>query len=117
MVLKFCLWCLQFADVKKMPLGKLSKSQISKGFDVLEELEGAVKLNKKKQLEELTSRFYTLIPHDFGRQKPPIINTLETVRKKKDMLLVRGQNYFTLVYLKNSYHATMMIYNNDTRIF
>lgn len=37
---------------------------------------------------ELTSRFYTLIPHDFGRQRPPTISTMEAVRKKMDMLLV-----------------------------
>ena len=42
-----------------------------------------------KNLTELTSRFYTLIPHDFGRQRPPVINTLEIVREKMDMLLVR----------------------------
>ena len=48
-------------------------------------------LDKKaaKNLQELTSRFYTLIPHDFGRQRPPIINTLENVREKMDMLMVR----------------------------
>ena len=48
-------------------------------------------LDKKaaKNLQELTSRFYTLIPHDFGRQRPPIISTLENVREKMDMLMVR----------------------------
>jgi len=77
-------------DVKKMPLGKLAKGQISKGFDVLEDIEAALKNNQKAKLMELSSRFYTLIPHDFGRQRPPAINTLEGVRKKKDMLLVLG---------------------------
>lgn len=33
-------------DVKKMPLGKLSKQQIAKGFDVLVDLEKAVKAKK-----------------------------------------------------------------------
>ncbi len=71
-----------------MPLGKLSKSQIAKGFECLEEIEDAVKNNKKAGLDKLTSRFYTLIPHNFGRQRPPIINTLEVIRQKLDMLLV-----------------------------
>ncbi|XP_013790315.1 poly [ADP-ribose] polymerase 3-like [Limulus polyphemus] len=76
-------------DVKKMPLGKLSKQQISKGFDSLLEVEEAIKNKKsKKDLEQLTNRFYTLIPHAFGRQRPPIIDTLEMIRQKKDMLLV-----------------------------
>ena len=33
-------------------------------------------------------RFYTVIPHNFGRQRPPVISDLETIRKKMDMLLV-----------------------------
>jgi poly [ADP-ribose] polymerase len=76
------------SDVKKMPLGKLSKSQIAKGFEVLEEIEEVVNKKKKGSLAELTSRFYTLVPHAFGRQRPPIIADQETVRKKMDMLLV-----------------------------
>ena len=51
-----------------------------------------------KNLTELTSRFYTLIPHDFGRQRPPVINNLELVREKMDMLLVRSNfNYLDLM--------------------
>jgi hypothetical protein len=33
-------------DIKKMPLGKLSKQQIAKGFDALVELEDAIKAKK-----------------------------------------------------------------------
>ena len=79
-----------FADVKKMPLGKLSKSQIAKGFEALEEIEAALKKKApKSQLTQLTSKFYTLIPHSFGRKIPPVIDSAETVRAKMDMLLVR----------------------------
>lgn len=78
-------------DVKKMPLGKLSKQQIAKGFEALEALEEALKKQRpsQKQLEELSSRFYTIIPHNFGRNRPPSINTHSVVQAKKDMLLVR----------------------------
>ncbi|XP_059800531.1 protein mono-ADP-ribosyltransferase PARP3 isoform X2 [Hypanus sabinus] len=76
-------------DLKKMPLGKLSKQQIAKGFDALDELEEALKSpNNAKQLEELSSKFYTIIPHYFGRNRPPVINTAEVLQAKKDMLLV-----------------------------
>ncbi|XP_070793172.1 protein mono-ADP-ribosyltransferase PARP3 isoform X1 [Pituophis catenifer annectens] len=77
-------------DVKKMPLGKLSKQQIAKGFEALEALEEALKKQtpSQKKLEELSSRFYTIIPHNFGRNRPPSINTQEVVQAKKDMLLV-----------------------------
>ncbi|XP_069500129.1 protein mono-ADP-ribosyltransferase PARP3-like isoform X1 [Ambystoma mexicanum] len=76
-------------DVKKMPLGKLSKQQIAKGFEALEEIERSL-LSKasKKNLEELSSRFYTIVPHNFGRMRPPIIDTAEVIQAKKDMLLV-----------------------------
>ncbi|XP_067417268.1 protein mono-ADP-ribosyltransferase PARP3 [Emydura macquarii macquarii] len=77
-------------DVKKMPLGKLSKQQIAKGFEALEAIEMALQEQPppSKQLEELSSRFYTIIPHNFGRARPPAISTQEIVQAKKDMLLV-----------------------------
>ncbi|XP_072506413.1 protein mono-ADP-ribosyltransferase PARP3 isoform X3 [Notamacropus eugenii] len=76
-------------DVKKMPLGKLSKQQIAKGFEALEALEAALrKSSEAEQLEELSSQFYTIIPHNFGRTRPPPINSLEVLQAKKDMLLV-----------------------------
>ena len=40
------------------------------------------------KLSELTSKFYTIIPHDFGRKVPPVIRDPETLQKKFDMLLV-----------------------------
>ncbi|MBN3311950.1 PARP3 polymerase, partial [Atractosteus spatula] len=76
-------------DIKKMPLGKLSKVQIAKGFEVLEEMEEALKKkNKKALLEQLSSKFYTTIPHNFGRNRPPVIADMSTIEKKKEMLLV-----------------------------
>ncbi|XP_012316065.1 protein mono-ADP-ribosyltransferase PARP3 isoform X3 [Aotus nancymaae] len=77
-------------DVKKMPLGKLSKQQIARGFEALEALEDALKAPRDggQSLEELSSHFYTVIPHNFGRSRPPPINTPELLQAKKDMLLV-----------------------------
>ena len=75
-------------DVKKMPLGKISKGQIAKGFDALEEIEKVLNSKKTAKLPELTSDFYTVIPHDFGRQRPPVINNAEALQQKKDMLMV-----------------------------
>lgn len=77
-------------DVKKMPLGKLSKQQIARGFEALEALEEAIKgpAGGGQSLEELSSRFYTVIPHNFGRSRPPPISSPEILRAKKDMLLV-----------------------------
>jgi poly [ADP-ribose] polymerase 2/3/4 len=75
-------------DVKKMPLGQLTKAQVQKGYSVLEELEDAIDTGGGKLVTDLSSRFYTLIPHSFGRRVPPPINTLELLQKKYDMLNV-----------------------------
>lgn len=81
-------------DVKKMPLGKLSKQQIARGFEALEELEAALREQplQATRLEELSSRFFTIVPHNFGRARPPTIDSPELLRAKKDMLLVRCQS-------------------------
>ncbi|KAM7040859.1 protein mono-ADP-ribosyltransferase PARP3-like [Acridotheres tristis] len=74
----------------KMPLGKLSKQQLVRGFEALEELQAALKEQPPQvtRLEELSSRFYTIVPHNFGWARPPTINSPELLRAKKDMLLV-----------------------------
>jgi poly [ADP-ribose] polymerase len=71
-----------------MPLGQLSKTQVQKGYQVLEELEEAIKANSAKQINDLSSRFYTVVPHAFGRRVPPPINTVDLLHKKVDMLNV-----------------------------
>jgi poly [ADP-ribose] polymerase len=73
-------------DVKKMPLGKLSKNQIDRGFEILEDIEEA--LTEGGNLEALCSSFYTQIPHSFGRKTPPVLRDAEDVQRKKDMLNV-----------------------------
>ncbi|KAG8007842.1 Poly [ADP-ribose] polymerase 3 [Nibea albiflora] len=76
-------------DIKKMPLGKLSKMQIAKGFEVLEEIEAAMKQKKASaRLQELSSKFFTTVPHNFGRNRPPTIDTQEIIDQKKEMLMV-----------------------------
>ena len=34
----------------------------------------------RRELEVLTSKFYTLIPHSFGRRVPPVINPAEMLQ-------------------------------------
>src|SRR5262249_8086960 len=75
-------------DVKKMPLGQLTKAQVQKGYQVLEELESAINAASAKLINDLSSRFYTLIAHAFARRVPPPINPPELLQKKFDMLNV-----------------------------
>lgn len=74
-------------DVRKMPLGALSTDQIQKGIVVLEELEEVLKApgNNHRELERLSSKFYTTIPRDFGRQRPPMIASQDMLQKCYDM--------------------------------
>lgn len=91
-------------DVRKMPLGKLTPEQINKGVNVLKEIErklqsldyctsGRVEsaqltrtaIEGDAELKRLSSRFYTALPHDFGRRRPPVINTHEMLQKSYDM--------------------------------
>lgn len=70
----------------------LSQWQITQGLAALEKLEEALKApaDAGHSLKELSSRFYTIIPHNFCRKKPPPIDSLELLQAKKDMLLVRA---------------------------
>lgn len=76
-------------DAKKMPLGKLAKSTIQQGYVVLKDLSEALdKKSARSVLESLSSKFYSLIPHDFGFQKMSnfILDDKEKVKTKLDML-------------------------------
>ena len=57
---------------------------------MLESLEEAINNGDRGGINTLTSRFYTLIPHAFGRRVPPLITDAESVQRKRDMLNVLG---------------------------
>ncbi|CAK84112.1 unnamed protein product (macronuclear) [Paramecium tetraurelia] len=75
-------------DAKKMPLGKLAATTIKKGFDVLKQIQDELDKKNKNvvELQRLTSEFYSQIPHDFGMNKAPLIDTKEKVKAKLEML-------------------------------
>jgi poly [ADP-ribose] polymerase len=56
-------------DADKMPLGKLSKATINRGFQTLKELAALLQgtIASRGEVEELSNRYYSLIPHNFGR--------------------------------------------------
>uniref|UniRef100_A0AA85IP63 Poly [ADP-ribose] polymerase n=1 Tax=Trichobilharzia regenti TaxID=157069 RepID=A0AA85IP63_TRIRE len=81
-------------DLRKMPLGKLSRNQIREAYEVLNSLSQLVSnkgnsksssLNTTQVLSEST-RFYTLIPHDFGMKAPPLLDNKKLIRTKIHML-------------------------------
>jgi poly [ADP-ribose] polymerase len=57
----------------------------------LEEIEAALASKESRRvLSDLTSKFYTIIPHSFGRTVPPVITDAEHLQKKFDLLSVLG---------------------------
>ncbi|KAM9355428.1 poly [ADP-ribose] polymerase 1 [Pholidichthys leucotaenia] len=74
-------------DLQKMPLGKLSKRQIQSAYALLTEVQQAVSnCVPEAQILDLSNRFYTLIPHDFGMKKPPLLDNLDYIQAKVQML-------------------------------
>lgn len=74
-------------DLQKMPLGKLSKRQIQAAYSILSEVQQAVSQGSSdSQILDLSNRFYTLIPHDFGMKKPPLLSNADSVQAKVEML-------------------------------
>lgn len=74
-------------DLKKMPLGKISRDQISKAYKILNELQDAIERKASKiQMLDASNRFFTVIPHDFGMDSPPVIETLELLKVCRRLL-------------------------------
>ncbi|XP_057321273.1 poly [ADP-ribose] polymerase-like [Microplitis mediator] len=75
-------------DTEKMPLGKLSKKQLEKAYQVLTELQQLItKGNAERMLIiDASNRFYTLVPHSFGVGDPPLLDTEEIIKTKCEML-------------------------------
>lgn len=83
-------------DAHKLPLGKLSERTLKSGFLVLKDISELMitpTLAQEKHglsygdaIEALSDRYFTLIPHVFGRHRPPTLNTNAQIKKEIDLL-------------------------------
>jgi len=77
-------------DAKKMPLGKLGKETLAEGYEILKHIEAIIKSANPsiKDLNDHSSKFYTLIPHEFGFQKMQsfLIKDLNLLKKKVELV-------------------------------
>ncbi len=69
--------------------------QVAKGIKVLEEIDAALReggsaAKKADALQALSGKFYQIIPHSFGRQRPPVIDTPELLQQKFDLVTMLG---------------------------
>lgn len=79
-------------DAKKLPLGKLSKSTIKAGYEILARIEAVIDKTEDDDLMDLSSSFYTLIPHNFGYQNLVqfIIDTEDKLKERLETLEYLG---------------------------
>ncbi|KAI4216780.1 MAG: hypothetical protein LQ351_000729 [Letrouitia transgressa] len=83
-------------NANKLPLGKLSKDTLKKGFEHLHELAALIKhpalaqnkyqTSQKEAIEDFSNKYYSTIPHEFGRNRPPPIDNNDILRKETSML-------------------------------
>ncbi|XP_057662049.1 poly [ADP-ribose] polymerase [Diorhabda carinulata] len=101
-------------DTEKMPLGKLSKSQIQKAFGVLSELQTLINEKaERSRFIDASNRFYTFIPHSFGIEDPPILDDPEVIKQKILMLdsLTELEVAYNLMKSSGSEHTVDSYYN------
>lgn len=82
-------------DANKLPLGKLSKATIMRGYQALKDLSALLDDNSlatnygmayPAAVEHLSNTFYSLIPHAFGRNRPPVIRDQQMVKREIELL-------------------------------
>lgn len=75
-------------NANKLPLGKLGKQTILHGFETLKRLADILgsAIQPASAVLDLSNRYYSYIPHDFGRHNPPLINNMEMVKKEVALL-------------------------------
>jgi poly [ADP-ribose] polymerase len=82
-------------DSAKLPLGKLSKATITRGYEALKQLSDLLDdptlaanydLSAPAATEHLSNLYYSTIPHAFGRNRPPIIQTNEQLKREIELL-------------------------------
>ncbi|KAI0111590.1 PARP-domain-containing protein [Daldinia grandis] len=83
-------------DSTKLPLGRLSKTTISRGFQALKDLSALIQdpalatsqhhTDYISATEQLSNLYFTLIPHAFGRNKPPVIRDSILLKREIELL-------------------------------
>lgn len=91
-------------DLEKMPLGKLSNKQLQQANLTLVELEKAVEAGRSEiELIGLSNKFFTLIPQNFGMEQVPIIDTVDKINAKREILnfLVDFERTYSIMIIED----------------
>jgi poly [ADP-ribose] polymerase len=105
-------------DAQKLPLGKLSKRTLTTGFQILKDLSELVtnptlassRYNTTFQdaAQDLSNRYFTTIPHVFGRNRPPVLATDQQIKTEVDLLEALTDMGVANEIMKESRDAEMM---------
>lgn len=83
-------------DVKKLPLGKLSKTTVTRGYQALKDLSALLRdpnlaasqynTSFADATEHLSNSYFSLIPHIFGRRALPVIRDEGMLKQEIELL-------------------------------
>lgn len=75
-------------DAEKMPLGKLSKSTLLRGYEVLKQLATLVgSSGDSGQISDLSNQYLSIVPHVVPRgRRPPVISSMNLVKKEIELI-------------------------------
>ncbi|KAG9101442.1 hypothetical protein FS749_006946 [Ceratobasidium sp. UAMH 11750] len=113
-------------DANKLPLGKMSKATILNGFAALKKLSEVIDnpngdLAKElggysKACAELSGRYYSVIPHDFGRMKPVIIDNNDILKRELELVDSLGDMSLTASLMAPKKKITSKIHELDAQL-
>ncbi|QRW00536.1 poly(ADP)-ribose polymerase PARP protein [Ceratobasidium sp. AG-Ba] len=113
-------------DANKLPLGKMSKGTILNGFGALKRLSEVIDnpngdLAKElggytKACAELSGRYYSIIPHDFGRMKPVIIDNNDILKRELELVDSLGDMSLTASLMAPKKKAVSNIHELDAQL-
>lgn len=102
-------------DANKLPLGKLAKSTILQGFGALKTLAEVIENPNgdtakehggfQAACEQLTSYYYSIIPHDFGRQKGHVIRTADVLKRELELVDALGDMEVASKLISSTIHT------------
>ena len=102
-------------DSDKIPLGQLSEEAIRDGYKCLNQLEKIIEdkniSNKSNQIYDLSSKYYTLIPHNFGmyHMSQFVINSMDKIQKENELL----DSIKNIKIVSGVLHSNINVDNND----
>ncbi len=116
-------------NYNKLPLGKLSKTTIEKGYLGLKDpgefiqnpdaAKDKYRGTLKDVFSDLSSKYYTIVPHDFGRKRRAPINTEDQLKAEVDLVEMLGNMRISNEVLKEtetSREGQSAVHSPDARL-